>query len=386
MISHQNKKYKLVRISTVPSSLKVLLRDQLKFMNESFEVIAISSEGKDFDEVIETQGVRGYKVDMTRRITPFRDLAGLLRLYLIFRKERPEIVHTHTPKAGILGMFAAWMAMVPYRFHTVAGLPLVETKGIKKVLLLFIERLTYFFAIKVYANSFEMQKIILDYKLCYRKKISVIGFGSTNGINLDYFNPQIYTQKKIDEFRKEMKVNNKFVFCFIGRIVKDKGITELFEAFSALYNINQNICLLLIGNYESNSNLSDDFIEKLNTHPGIKNVGYIEDIRLYLLISNVFVFPSYREGFPNVILQACAMNLPCIVTNINGSNEIIKHDLNGRIVEKKQILPLFVEMRNLSEQPEVVLKYKENCRKSILEKYDQKFVWNEILKEYKSFL
>lgn len=385
MIVNSNRKYKLIRITTVPTSLKVLLRDQLKFMNKTFEVIAISSGGKDFDEVLETQGIRGYKVDMTRKITPLQDLAGLLKLYKIFRNERPEIVHTHTPKAGFLGMFAAWMSRVPFRFHTVAGLPLVETKGIKKVLLLFIERLTYFFAIKVYANSFEMQKMILEYKLCQRNKISVIGFGSTNGINLDYFNPQIYNQKKIEEFRKKLKVTEKFVYCFIGRIVKDKGIMELFEAFSALYNMNKNICLLLIGNYEDNSNLSDIFIEKLNTHPGIKNIGYIEDIRLYLLISNVFVFPSYREGFPNVILQACAMNLPCIVTNINGSNEIIKHDFNGRIVEKKQMLPLLVEMRDLLEQPEIVLKYKENCRRSIVEKYDQKFVWNEILMEYLSF-
>lgn len=377
-------KHKLIRITTVPVSLYTLLDGQLAFINNYYEVIAIASKGKLLASVAKREDVRVRKVMMTRRISPFKDLKAVWELYKIFRQEKPLIVHTHTPKAGTVGMLAAKLAGVPLRLHTVAGLPLLEAKGEKRRLLNLVEKITYACATNIYPNSFKMKDIIIQNRFCKKEKLKVIGKGSTNGINTNYFWKGNFTEDQQLAVKNRLDISNQFVFLFVGRLVTDKGINELVSSFIRLYESNKNTRLLLVGPQEPERDpLLPQTIETIYNHPAIISTGYQADVRLYYAISHALVFPSYREGFPNVVMQAGAMELPSIVSDINGCNEIIKNGVNGIIIPPKNEDELFKAMKSFLENRDLYEQLRENARDQIITRYEQQFVWNEILKEYK---
>lgn len=323
---------KIIRITTVPGSLGGLLAGQLKFMSQYYDVIGISSCGKGkLKEVGQEEGIRVIPVNMTRSITPFLDLKAVWKLYKIFRKEKPFIVHTHTPKAGTLGMLAAFFAGVPHRLHTIAGLPLMEAKGKKRILLDLVEKITYAAASKIYPNSYGLQQIIIDLKFTNIKKLKVIGNGSSNGIDTDYFNPELYTDDDKEKLRFSLGIHkNDLVYIFLGRMVRDKGINELISVFKRLTENHTNIKLLLVGEYEKELDpVLPETEDTIKNNPQIIAVGWQNDVRPFFSIADILTFPSYREGFPNVVLQAGAMGLPAIVTDINGCNEIIVEGESG---------------------------------------------------------
>jgi len=377
---------KIIRITTVPASLRTLLKGQLRFMNQYFNIIGVSSKGDELEEVKSNEGVKTHAIEMTRTITPLKDLKATYQLYKFFKKEKPFIVHTHTPKAGTVGMLAARLAGVPHRLHTIAGLPLLEAKGFKRKILDFVEKITYNNATKVYPNSFGLYDIVIQNKYAKPSKLKVIGNGSSNGIDTNHFNPNLITDENKKKLRKELGfTKDDFVFIFVGRIVKDKGVNELVNVFNKLSKIKVNCKLLLVGPYE---NRLDPLLKQTQTliteNEHILSVGMQKDIRPYVAISNVLTFPSYREGFPNVVLQASAMGLPCIVTNINGCNEIITNGYNGIIIPPKDENALFDSMIRFAETTDKRLKLAINARTNIIKKYQQEYIWNELLKEYKS--
>jgi glycosyltransferase involved in cell wall biosynthesis len=377
-------KKKLVRITTVPISLKVLLRQQLRFMAAYFDVLAVSSPGKILDEVSINEGVRTASVAMTRSVTPVKDLTALWRLYRLFKKEQPAIVHTHTPKAGLLGMIAARMAGVPVRLHTVAGLPLMERTGIRKKVLEFTERLTYSCATKIYPNSANLASFLLKKGFCKAGKIKVLGNGSSNGIDTAFFQLSESLLQSADELKEELQLQqDDFVFVFIGRLVKDKGIEELVEAFITLKERYSHIKLLLVGPYEPLLDpIASQIKEAIETDSHIIRVDFQHDIRPYLALSHVLVFPSYREGFPNVPMQAGCFHLPAIVTDINGCNEIIEHKRNGLIIPAKNEEALLDAMEMVMTNEPLYLDLKKNARQLILDRYEQKYFWGLLLREY----
>ena len=385
-------KPKLVRITTVPISLEKLLEGQLRFMKNYFEVIAISSDKPRLEKYGKEEGVKTFYLTLTRKITPFKDVIAVWKLYKFLKKEKPEIVHTHTPKAGIVGMLAAYLANIPNRLHTIAGLPLLETKGIKRKILNIVEKLTYRFATKVYPNSKGLQNIILSEKLTNPSKLKIIGNGSSNGIDTSYFSKTHFSEEQISQKKKELQIpENEFVFIFIGRIVSDKGINELIEAFVKLQNYSplttHHSSLLLVGPFEDDLDpLSKKTISEINNNPKIITIGYQEDVRIYYALANALVFPSYREGFPNVVMQAGAMELPSIVTNINGCNEIIEEDENGLIIPVKNSEVLQQKMEELLQKPELAKKMSATSRGVITEKYKREYIWKELLSEYNSLL
>lgn len=379
---------KLIRITTVPYSLGSLLKDQLRFMSKYYEVIAISSSEPQgmLEEMTKNQNARTISIKMTRRITPFRDLVGVLALYKIFKKEKPFIVHTHTPKAGLVGMMAAYFARVPHRLHTVAGLPLLETTGFKRWLLNQVEKLTYKCATKVYPNSQGLFDIILENGFTNKWKLKIIGNGSSNGIDTDHFNPKHFTDQQKLSLRTSLKIEpGDFVYIFIGRLVRDKGINELVSAFINLAKTKNNVKLLLVGIREKVLDPLDPNTDKLiETHPDIISTGGKRDVRPFLAIADALVFPSYREGFPNVVMEAGAMGLPSIVTNINGCNEIIANKKNGIIIPVKDEKAILSGMTELIENVQLHEKTKNHARKMITSRYERRHIWAELLKEYKS--
>ncbi|WP_027126758.1 glycosyltransferase family 4 protein [Gelidibacter mesophilus] len=375
---------KIIRVSTIPGSLWALLKGQLRFMSDYYEVIGISSNNSDFNRLHDNEGIRAIPVEMTRSITPFQDLKGLYQLFRIFRKEKPFIVHSHTPKAGTLAMLAAKLAGVPHRIHTVAGLPLLEATGLKRQLLNSVEKITYSSSTLVLPNSFALKDIIIQEKFCKEKKLRVIANGSSNGIDTEHYNQMNVSKESVDEIKDKLNIHhNDTVFLFIGRIVRDKGIDELVEAFNNISESHSNVQLILVGYKEEELDPISPKSELLIKNNGkIHEVGNIEDIRPYVALSHILTFPSYREGFPNVVLQASCMEKPCIVTDINGCNEIIEHNFNGLIIPAKNSNALKDAMLELYNNPDKTMMLAKNARPNIIKKYKRDIVWNELLDLY----
>lgn len=379
-------KQKIIRITTIPGSLVILLKGQLKYMNNHYSVIGVSSSGKEMATVKEQEHIDTHAIDMTRNISPLKDLTSAYRLFKFIKKEKPFIVHTHTPKAGTLGMLAARLAGVPNRLHTVAGLPLLEATGAKRKLLNIVEKITYANATLVLPNSKGLQKIIIDHKFTSDKKLKIIGKGSSNGIDTELFSKESIDFNQQLALKKQLGISDDdFVFIFVGRLVADKGINELISAFSKISKNSEKIKLLLVGSLETDLDpLSAETLKEIQLNQHIISSGWQKDVRPYFAISNVLVFPSYREGFPNAVLQACAMELACIVTDINGCNEIITHNKNGLIIPPKVTDELQHAMLYLVDNPDKANDFAAYARPNIIENYKREVVWKELLNLYKS--
>ena len=376
---------KLIRVTTVPLSLDKLLDGQLSYMSNHFDVTAISSDNKYLEQCALKENVDYYHLEMSRRITPINDLISLIKFTKYLIKTKPLIVHSHTPKAGIISMLSARIANVPIRLHTVGGLPLLESTGVKRKLLFFVEKLTYTCATNIYSNSVGLFDYILENKLLKKKKIKILANGSTNGIDTNYFSNDNISEFTKAELKESLGISkDDFVFVFVGRMVGDKGINELVLAFKRFLTYNSNAKLLLVGHEENDLDpLKKTTLFEINSNQSIISVGYQNDIRPYLSISNSLVLPSYREGFPNVVMQAGAMGLPSIVTNINGCNEIIIDNINGLLIDSKNTNAIEKAMNKMCNNPILYNQLQSVSRELITTRYNQKNVWNCILAEYK---
>ena len=383
-------KPKLIRITTVPVSMSIILKGQLGFMNQYFDVIGVTGyDNKHFEDVLKREQIQMVPIEMARTISPIKDLVSLFKLYRFFKKEKPDFVHTHTPKAGLLGMIAALFAGVPNRMHTVAGMPWVGLSGLKKWIVGCTERITFACAHKVYPNSHGLKKIIIDNNFSQSNKLKVIGNGASNGVDVSIFNPDNSELKSREELRNEYNISDEIVFCFIGRIAKEKGIQELINSFEKLQKdfVVRKIKLLLIGTFEKHHGLLGEALENsITNNPDILALGRFDDVRPYYLMSDVFVFPSYREGFPNALMEAGAMALPSIATDINGCNEIITDGHNGILIQPKNETDLYNAMQKMIDERETRKFLASNARKIIVDKFRKEIIWESLLDEYKIFL
>lgn len=353
-----------------------------------YEVLGVSSKGQELEDVEGEENIRTVALEMTRTISPLKDLKALWNFYKLCKKEKPLMVHSHTPKAGIVGMLGARLAGVPIRLHTVAGLPLMEAKGNKRKILDWVEKLTYRCATKVYPNSRGLHDFILENKYTSNDKLKVIANGSSNGIDTSFFAPDQVTEAHKLGLKQDLDIaDNDFVFVFVGRLVGDKGINELMMAFKQINtSTNQRTSkLILVGSPEAALDpLSPNTFKEIETNPNIISVGYQKDVRPYFAISDCLTFPSYREGFPNVVMQAGAIGLPCIVSDINGCNEIIIEGENGTIIPAKDTERLRDAMLKVMTNEVYYRHMQQNARRMIAERYEQRVVWNALLEEYRS--
>ena len=379
---------KLVRITTVPVSMMVLLKGQLKFMKQNgFDVTMISNEGPEIEQLTAQENCPHIAITLTRKITPFTDLISLIKLTLLLRKIKPDLVHTHTPKAGLIGMWAAKLAGVTIRLHTIAGLPWVESKGMIRRLLISVEKLTAFAATNVFPNSFVQRDFLLQNKIA-KNKMKVIGNGSSNGIDTDYFSTNLDIENQAKAIRIRERIHEEAcVWIFVGRIVRDKGITELVDAFLEIQQQFPEDRLLLLGEQEPHLDpLDEKYVQLLTTHHAIISCGFQKDIRPYLAASQVLVFPSYREGFPNVPMQAGAMGCALILSDINGCNEIVNHGKDGWLVSVKNVSALTAAMMEARNNPIKTRQFAETIKEKIVTGYAQSYLWNCMLQEYQQLL
>lgn len=375
-------KIKLFRISTVPTTLESLLNDQLRMLNEHYEVVAVSSPGKEMQVLWEREGIRTIEVPMERRISPIKDFISLIRMIRVFAKERPYMVHSMTPKAGLISMLAGWMTRVPVRMHTFTGLVFPTATGWKQRLLMCTDWLTCACATHVNPEGEGVKRDLMTYGIT-KKPLQIIGNGSICGVDMAYFDRTESVMKQAVAYREE----GCFTFCFVGRIVRDKGINELVSAFVRLHEKYPQVRLLLVGPFEKKLDPVLPETEKaIQNHPAIRFMGFQPDVRPFLVASGTLVLPSYREGFPNVVLQAGAMGLPSIVTDINGCNEIIIPNENGVIIPSKDEEALYQAMENFLFYPEEIQRMAKKARPLIASRYDRKVLWEALLKAYKRLI
>lgn len=380
---------KLIRITTAPISLNVLLSGQMRYMNEhGFEVVMVSSDGTELEKVKQSEGCRHHIIPMTRRMTPLGDLRCLWQLYRFFKNEKPDIVHSHTPKGGLLGMLAARMAGVSIRIHTVAGLRYVTTKGFSRRVLVFMEKLTARCANHVWPNSYSLQEFIKANKLARPSKLEVIGWGSSNGIDLDRYSSAAIIPKKLEQTKMQMKYEEKnFYFLSVGRLVHDKGMDELLNAFVRLYETEPLARLVLVGAFEDEVDpVSEKARQLIQNHPGVVMAGWSDQVEYFMQLSDVLVHPSHREGFPNVLLQAGAMGCPIICSRIEGNVDVVEHEKTGLIFEVKNEEQLLSQMQYAIKNPAIQVQYAQVLRQHIEQHFDQPIVHSLLRKRYLELL
>jgi glycosyltransferase involved in cell wall biosynthesis len=355
-------------------------------MSQYFNVIAVSTKGDLLGKVAQREGVITKSLTMKRGVSPIRDMISIIRMYTFLSKVRPDIIHSHTPKAGLVSMIAGYLSGVPIRMHTVAGMPLESRKGLKRKLLLFAERLTYRFATRVYANSYGIERFIIDNRLMSINKLGIIRKGSSNGIDSQYFARSPELESNAVHIRKQLGIDKEtFVFGFIGRLVRDKGINELISCFAELAKVND-IHLILVGKYENHLDpLSESSVRLIDELTNISFVGYQADVRPYFLSFDAFVFPSYREGLPNVLLQAAAMEVAILASDCTGNTDIVENEVNGLLFKtadeeslKKAMLRIITE----SERKNYIV----SSRSIIENNYERQGLWNDLYSEYKELI
>lgn len=363
---------KIVRITTVALSLNIFCRGMLRELSERYEVVAISSPGADLDQVQEREGVRTIAVPMQRRISVFRDIKSLWQLIKIFRKEKPYMVHSMTPKAGLLAMVAAWITRVPIRMHTFTGLVWPTMMGPPRKILMATDKILCSCATHVVPEGEGVKNDLLCGGITV-KPLRVLGYGNVRGVDMDYYR----RNEDVISKAKAIRDDSKFTFIFVGRVVGNKGINELVQAFLQLKGRRPEVRLLLVGPYENDLDpIAEGTKKAIDSSESIVAVGpkFDKELLAYYAASDCFVMPSYREGFPNTVLEAGAMGLPSIVTDINGSREIIVEGENGCIIPPKDVDALFQAMINMIEHDHVRKQMADNARPMVEARFEQSFV------------
>ena len=368
---------KIIRTTTVPTSLKSFCSGILKHLRqEGFECVAISSPYtkvgetsasglSELEEYGRAEGVRTIAVPMQRHISLINDLRSLWNMYRVMRQERPDLVHSMTPKAGLMTMLAGWLARVPRRVHTFTGLVWPTSKGLKRRVLMATDWITCACATHVIPEGEGVKSDLLSHHITH-KPLKVLGYGNVKGIDLKHFDPAAIDAPP---------ARTGFTFVFVGRIVRDKGINELVAAFDRLHRQHPGVRLVLVGRREDDLDpVTPETARRIDQGDGIEAVGSQHDVRPYYAAADALVFPSYREGFPNVVIEAGAMGLPSIVTDINGSREIIIDGQNGVIIPSRDEEALYQAMKDFVEHPDKAAALAANARPLIASRFEQGYV------------
>lgn len=381
---NRNKK-KIIRATTVPLSLSTFLNGSIETLMEKYDLVFVSSPDKELKELHKQYGVKVVGVPMERHISAAKDFKSLCKLIKVFINEKPYMIHSMTPKAGLLCMIAGWICRVPRRVHTFTGLVWPTSTGIKRKILMATDWITCACATHVIPEGEGVKNDLQNH--ITKKPMKVLGFGNVRGVNMEYWCLRPEIELKAEKLRQK----GVFTFLFVGRLVGDKGINELIGAFCKLLNDRDDIRLVLVGPAEDELDpLEQTTWDRIKSTPSIVEIGPVwgDEILDYYAASDCFVFPSYREGFPNTPLEAGAMGLPCIVTDINGAREIISgnesrfmsHGLelsirdNGIVIPPKNAEALYEAMKLMLTNNDLRKKMEANARPMIESRFEQCFV------------
>lgn len=338
---------KLVIGITAPSSVMLLKGQLIYFNKKGYKCYLLAPENERTILYCKNENCTLLPVNIKREISLFYDLKALITIVIHFIKVKPDIVNVGTPKMGLLGSMAGWLTGVKKRIYTCRGFRFEHEKGSLKKLLLLMEKIASASAHKVICISESVRNVGVQHNIFSRDKAEVINKGSSNGIDIDRFDPSKITDKEKNELIEKLDVKNSFIYGYVGRLVDRKGINELFDAFAELKKNYENIMLLIVGPIEESQIHNLSVIKKMKAHPNIIMTGKQLNVPLYLAIMDVFVLPAWWEGFGNVLVQAAAMNIPVISTKGTGSRDAVNDGFNGVLVPPKDVKSLTEAMEKL---------------------------------------
>ena len=339
----------------------VLIDGQLKYFRErGYKTYLLGPPGERVSEFCRKEGCTHLSVNINRDITPVRDFLVLLRIIFLFCRYRPSVINLGTPKVSLLGMIAGKILRIKKRIYTCRGFRFEHEKGIKKRILILMERITSKCAHKIICISPSLRDFGVNHKIFEPGKTIVINKGSSNGINLGKFSPGSVSKELKNKLKNELGIENKFVFGFVGRIYDRKGINELYEAFTRLSDIFSEIVLLIVGRVEETQIVDNNIIDLLKSHKNIRMTGPQKNVPLYLSLMDVFVLPSWGEGFGNVMIEAAAMGVPVIGTDTTGIRDSMLHNFNGIMVAPNSADLLENAMLQLYKNVEMRKKFAKN--------------------------
>lgn len=376
-------KYKIIHMVTAPGSVG-LMRGQLAYLkNCGYDVTVISSPGERLYQASKEEGFKAKGINMERTIAPFKDLLSLLKVISYFIKVRPRVCNAGTPKAGLIGMLAAWLTKVPFKVYTIRGLPFEGARGIKRKILILSEKVACACADKVICISPSIKNRAIEYKLTQKNKIILFGSGSSNGLKLEkyIYNDNIDLQVKEINAKYSLK-NYEFVIGYVGRINNFKGVKELVEAFEMLQRKHQNIALMLIGKKESKDSISTEIEKKINDNPNIIEVGYKNDPIPYYYTMDILAFPTYREGFGNVSIESQATGTPVVTTNATGVVDTIIDKETGFIVNVKDVEGLKSAIEKFVLDPKIIKIMGKRAKKRVFNEFGSHIIWEGIAELY----
>jgi len=323
-------KHKIAIVASIPTVFDVFLSDQITSLSKTYEIYLITNVGNGQETSLSALvNVKVVNVPIFREINIFSDIKTLTLLIKIFFRLKPTIVHSITPKAGILSMFASFLIRTPIRIHTFTGQVWATKTGLFRSLLMRIDRIINLLATIVLIDSFSQQKFLIENKVTNKADSKVLGHGSISGVDLSRF-------KFSDLAKKNIRLNlhcpsNAVVFLFVGRLKLEKGVIELIEAFSIVRKHNKNCFLWLVGKNEDQLSFSRSKMA------GVSVIPFSDCPEKYMSGSDVLCLPSYREGFGTVVIEAGACGIPTIGSDIYGLSDAIDNGVTGLLIPPRSV-------------------------------------------------
>jgi glycosyltransferase involved in cell wall biosynthesis len=379
---------RIVYVVTHPITAKAFLVGQLRTMlRAGFAVTLVTSPGPELDQVRSRVDVATDAVRMRREIRPLSDLAALAELIRILRKERPDILNASTPKAAFLALLAGWITGVPVRIYTLRGLRVQTTRGLKRVFLSMAERTAYACAHRVICVSDSLRNSYCETLGNDGRKITLLGLGSSNGVDVRRLRPSEAHREKAHALRREHHLEGDGpILGFVGRLTRDKGVSDLYRAFQQVRSNHTRARLLLVGDYEVGDPLDSGLVAALASDPAVVVTGFVDDTTPYYLVMDCLALPSYREGFPNVVLEASALGVPVAAYDATGTRDAIETGRTGTLVPLGDHRGLASALTRYLTDPVLAIEHTQAARRRVEDHFDCREVWQRILREYERLL
>lgn len=379
----------ICRVVTVPITFETLYREQLIFLaNQGLDVTLVSSPGARLEKIAKTLNMHYHPIQMARKVKPFHDLYALIALTRLLWRKRFDIVHSSTPKAGLLTALAGLLARVPIRIHMFTGQVWVGMRGMTRKIMKLCDWIIGHLNTQCYADSASQRDFLVNERLISASKLTVLGAGSVSGVDLERFSPQVFSKKQVAAIRRELGIaEQSFVILFVGRLTKDKGIRELVAAFRMIQNDRKDIELLLVGPFEPERDpLPRETLDELSDNPHIHVVGFSPEPEKYIVIADVFCLPSYREGFGSVVIEAAAMGVPSVASNVIGLVDAVVDGETGMLVPAKDVYALRQALMRMLAEPNMRRRMGHAARTRAAHDFDSKIINQLMVGEYKKLI
>ncbi|MHC5075152.1 MAG: glycosyltransferase family 4 protein [Planctomycetota bacterium] len=380
-------KSKIAIITTVDRSLDGLFPEFFPFLIEKgYDVVGICADGPFAKNVVD-QGIRVIEIPMTREITPLRDLKCLYQMYRVFRREKFDIIHYSTPKAALLAAVAGHLVGCPARLYTLRGLVHTGLSGFRKKFAKYSEKISCRAAHRIIAISKSLKEEAVQEGILEKERIEVLGSGSSKGVNIHKFQLTKNIKSNAAKIRDDLGIRDDDILIgYAGRFTPEKGLVELYQACMNIRKIDKRIYLIWIGYQDHRRPLPEKFFISISNNPGVFLVPWTKSIVSYMAATDIFVLPSYRDGFGNVLIEAAALEKPVIGTDISGVRDALVDGVNGMLVTVKDVVSLEKALKELIDNPDRRIQMGKSGREWVVENFDRSVVWKRLIDVYEDML